>query len=316
MSAMTPPVRLGRVKPMLLQAFFKGSPPTVHGNPYESATIGAMQQDLTYRSSTRRARFGARLLVAEDNPVNQDIAASMLNRMKCQVTLAANGAQAAQFAAETHFDLIFMDCEMPEMDGFAASRLIRQNLPRNLPIIAMTAHRSSDVQTACLDAGMDDVLSKPLTLDALGTMLCRWIGHLEIGAAEDHPHAMPATSVPAATAALDTGALTSISALSAPNGTALLNRLIERFSDSAPRLMAELRECSAKHDLGTVRTTAHSLKSASMALGASRLAALADTIEKAGHEKDPTTVASLVPLLGGEFETALTELRLFAGQTP
>jgi two-component system sensor histidine kinase/response regulator len=275
-----------------------------------------MQQDLTYRSPARRARFGARLLVAEDNPVNQDIAASMLSRMKCEVTLAANGAEAARLAAEMQFDLIFMDCEMPEMDGFAASRLIRQSLPRNLPIIAMTAHPSSDIQTACLDAGMDDVLSKPLTLDALGAMLRQWIGHLEIGAAEDHAPAARSLPVPAATAALDTGALTSISALSAPNGTTLLNRLIERFSDSAPRLMAELRDCSARHDLGTVRTTAHSLKSASMALGASRLAALAGTIEKAGHEKDPNTVASLVPLLGGEFETALTELRLFAGHTP
>lgn len=275
-----------------------------------------MQQDLTHRSLARRARFHAHLLVAEDNPVNQDIAASMLGRMKCEFTLAANGAEAARFAAETRFDLIFMDCEMPEMDGFAASRLIRQSFPRDLPIIAMTAHPSSDIRTACLDAGMDDVLSKPLTLDATGAMLRQWIGHLEIGAVEESPQAMRPLPVPAATAALDTGALTSISALSAPNGTTLLNRLIERFSDSAPRLMAELRDCSARHDLGTVRTTAHSLKSASMALGASRLAALAGTIEKAGHEKDPATVASLVPLLGGEFETALTQLRLFAGQTP
>lgn len=281
-----------------------------------------MQQDQTCRAPTRRARFDARLLVAEDNAVNQDIAAGLLGRMKCHVTLAANGAEAVQMAAQACFDLVLMDCEMPEMDGFAATRRIRQACVVHLPILAMTAHRSADIETACRDAGMDDVLSKPLTFETVGTALRRWIGHLEIDAAADKsprtatPLEIPVAATAPDSCALDTNALASISALRTADGAALLNRLIDRFSDTAPRLLTELRDCSARIDLGTVRTTAHSLRSASLALGASRLAALAGTIEKAGRDKDSATVASLVPLLGGEFEMALNELRLFAGQTP
>jgi CheY-like chemotaxis protein/HPt (histidine-containing phosphotransfer) domain-containing protein len=280
-----------------------------------------MQQDLTCRVPTHRARFDACLLVVEDNAVNQDIAAGLLGRMKCHVTLAANGVEAVQMAAQTCFDLVLMDCEMPEMDGLAATRHIRQACPVRLPILAMTAHRSADIEAACRDAGMDDVLSKPLTFETVGTALRRWIGHLEIDAAPAKflRAAAPLENSAAATTpdgcALDTNTLDNISTLRAADGAALLKRLIDRFSDTAPRLLTELRDCSARGDLGAVRVSAHSLRSASLALGASRLAALAGTIEKAGRDKDPATVASLTPLLGGEFEIALRELRLFAEQT-
>lgn len=114
-----------------------------------------------------------RVLVAEDNPVNQKVARAMLERLGCQVDLVANGREAVEMAGRLPYDLIFMDCQMPEMDGYEATRQIRA-LGARQPIIAMTANALPGDREVCLEAGMSDYIAKPLRSEELMRLVSRW----------------------------------------------------------------------------------------------------------------------------------------------
>jgi signal transduction histidine kinase len=116
-----------------------------------------------------------RVLVVEDNAINQKIAARMLEKNGCRVDLAANGREAVDMADRFPYDLILMDCSMPEMDGFAATREIRLRRPGNrVPIVALTAHAIAGTREQCLEAGMDDYVTKPMARDAIEKVLRKW----------------------------------------------------------------------------------------------------------------------------------------------
>jgi CheY-like chemotaxis protein len=116
------------------------------------------------------------MLLAEDNPVNQKIGQRLLEKLGCRVDVAGNGREAVEMAERFTYDLILMDCRMPEMDGFEACRHIRSRPPdkARVPIVALTAHNVAGVREECLDAGMDDYLSKPVRLGDLERVLLRW----------------------------------------------------------------------------------------------------------------------------------------------
>ncbi|MBI1355009.1 MAG: response regulator [Acidobacteria bacterium] len=123
----------------------------------------------------QRPQLAARVLVAEDNPVNQMVASRMLARIGCTSTIVNNGREAVEKALTGEFDVILMDCQMPEMDGFEASRTLRAALDgRRLPIVALTANAMQGDRERCLNAGMDDYLTKPMQLDTLAAALQRW----------------------------------------------------------------------------------------------------------------------------------------------
>jgi CheY-like chemotaxis protein len=115
-----------------------------------------------------------RILVADDNEINQVVACKFLQKLGFEVEIARNGREAVEAASRTPYDAILMDCEMPEMDGYDATRAIRQRetgQSRHIPVIALTGHASVDDERVCVDAGMDAVLTKPVTLPALrGTL--------------------------------------------------------------------------------------------------------------------------------------------------
>jgi CheY-like chemotaxis protein len=124
--------------------------------------------------------------VVEDNPVNQKVAANMIEKLGYRVNVAANGREAVESLACIPYELVFMDCQMPEMDGFEATRVIRkqeQSLrqtggkPPHLPIIAMTANAMQEDRDRCQAVGMDDFLSKPVTSKSLAAVLNRWLPH-------------------------------------------------------------------------------------------------------------------------------------------
>jgi two-component system sensor histidine kinase/response regulator len=132
--------------------------------------------------------LGGRVLLAEDNPVNQAVAQHMIEAIGCDLTIVGNGAEAVRAVAASRFDLVLMDCQMPEMDGFAATAAIRASeaqrsarggatdgRPAHIPIIAVTAHAMQGDRDASLASGMDDHLCKPFSLDALRAVLQRWM---------------------------------------------------------------------------------------------------------------------------------------------
>lgn len=142
------------------------------------------------------ARTAHRVLVVDDNPVNQRVAVKMLEKLGCRVDVASNGIEALAAICQHQYPLVFMDCQMPELDGFETTRLIRsQEQPgSHLPVIAMTANAMEGDRETCLTAGMDDFVSKPIAVGALRTILTRWLPATEAKAPGESAAATPDTN--------------------------------------------------------------------------------------------------------------------------
>jgi CheY-like chemotaxis protein len=119
---------------------------------------------------------GVRALVAEDNPINQRVVSGLLTRLGCEVHLAENGARALEALEGKTFDVVFMDCQMPVLDGFEATRRLRERFGVRLPVVALTASTMEGDRERCLAAGMNDFLAKPVRPDDLTRMLERYAG--------------------------------------------------------------------------------------------------------------------------------------------
>ncbi len=242
-----------------------------------------------------RRRIDARVLLVEDSAVNQEVALAMLKSVGCEVRLAENGREAVAAVHDGRFDLILMDCQMPEMDGFEATAAIRKlEVARaapgaRVPIIALTANVLGGDRERCLAAGMDDYLAKPFKQEQLWSVLAKWITGTPdapaptsvTGNRETSPVAPDtATSDEAMRAAvIDMKALDTIRALQQPGAPNLLEQVVKVYFDDAPRLTRSMREALASGDSGALQRAAHTLKSGSATLGALKLAELCKEME-------------------------------------
>ncbi len=130
---------------------------------------------------TDQQGFGLHVLVAEDNQVNQMVARKLLEKLGCSCAIAENGQECILMLAQDDYDLILMDCMMPELDGMEATRRIRASGSHcaNIPIIAFTANAMESDQQACDDAGMDDFIDKPVNLERMSELLAKWARQLK-----------------------------------------------------------------------------------------------------------------------------------------
>jgi two-component system sensor histidine kinase/response regulator len=224
-----------------------------------------------------------RLLVVEDNSMNQLVATKLLVKLGYEVAVCANGLEALESMADAEYDAVLMDCQMPEMDGYAATREIRRREggTRHTPVIAMTAAAMRGDREACFAAGMDDYLTKPIRLDALAETLSRWI--------TGGDNTTPATGTePVASgdeaAQLDEARLSILRDLDDGDGV-LLASIAEEFLAEAQRQLDLLGEAVAEGDPQTVERAAHSIKGSSANLGATRLAELTGYLEALGRAR-------------------------------
>jgi two-component system sensor histidine kinase/response regulator len=201
----------------------------------------------------------------------------MLGKRGYEVEIAVNGREALTMLTVRHYALVFMDCQMPEMDGYAATAAIRgrESGGTRLPIVAMTAHAMKGDRERCLAVGMDDYLSKPLRPQELDDVLGRWLGIP--GAPERKPSASvePVPSGDPFEALLD-GARMRIFRVDYPE---IVDQLIELFVESTPPLLAELREGAVAGDGEAIRRSAHKLKGSCQNIGAGFMAKLAHDVE-------------------------------------
>jgi signal transduction histidine kinase/DNA-binding response OmpR family regulator/HPt (histidine-containing phosphotransfer) domain-containing protein len=242
-----------------------------------------------------------RILLAEDNPVNVEVAKAMLESLGLDAHCARNGAEALHAVRAGDYDAVLMDCQMPVMDGFAATAAIRREereagRTRVLPIIAITANALQGDRESCLAAGMDDYLSKPFTQPQLAAVIGRWIA-LPLAATVHHgdePPRLPPESIEVIQReVINRVALDNIRALSREHGDALVQKVIAAYVDDTPRHLQTLRDAIADADSGCMRKVAHSLKSASANVGAQKLAQLAKDMEHLGRA-DTTKGADLI----------------------
>ena len=232
-----------------------------------------------------------RVLLAEDNPVNVEVAKAMLESLGLDAHIARNGAEALQAVRNGEYDAVLMDCQMPVMDGFAATAAIRRDereagRARTLPVIAITANALQGDRESCLAAGMDDYLSKPFTQQDLGAVIGRWIA-LPLAATVHHdeaPPRLPRESIEVIQRdVINRVALDNIRALSIDRGDALVQKVIAAYVDDTPKHLQTLRHAIAGLDAGSVRRVAHSLKSSSANVGAETLAQLCKEMEHLGR---------------------------------
>jgi CheY-like chemotaxis protein len=221
-----------------------------------------------------------RILLVEDNHVNQMVASMQLERLGYNVQIVENGLQALDTLSQEPYDLVLMDCHMPEMDGFETTHRIRQKeigSATHVRIIAMTANAMQGDREACLQAGMDDYIAKPIGLDDLSRMLDRWLNPDGIVGPEVSPAPVSAEPTPLVT--LDLEALDNLCKLSKRSKPVVLRKLVDNFLSNTPKLLSDLRSAVEKADILAVQRAAHTLKSSSASYGASRLADMCKILE-------------------------------------
>jgi PAS domain S-box-containing protein len=242
-----------------------------------------------------------RILLAEDNPVNQRLALAQLAKLGYHADAVANGQEAVEALLRIPYDAVLMDCQMPEVDGFWATALMRQRegAAKRTPIIAMTANAMQGDRDRCLAAGMDDYLAKPVKLDELRSVLERWVKRPADAAPADV--ADPAAgSASEALDPVDVSVLEALSQLDDPGGPSLRDELIDIFLRDAPLKHAALREALAAGDRAALERVAHALKGASGNLGARPLAQLCARIEASARAGELARAAAEVALAEAE----------------
>jgi CheY-like chemotaxis protein/HPt (histidine-containing phosphotransfer) domain-containing protein len=228
---------------------------------------------------------GARLLIAEDNPVNQQIAQEILEQAGAQVTVADNGRIAIEKLRAGQFDVILMDVQMPEMDGYQATAEIRSDSRfKTFPIIAMTAHAMSGDREKCLAAGMNDYVTKPIDPAQVIQTIGRWMNRRTTAstAANSLPAAPERKSAAAASGALPDnleGVNVSEGLLRLGGNMKLYSRLLREFATTQVELPERIRDALAAGDLATAIRQAHSLKGAAANLALPEVAVCAGALE-------------------------------------
>jgi PAS domain S-box-containing protein len=257
-------------------------------------------------------RLPLRILVAEDNVINQQVALSFLERLGYRADVAANGQEVIQSLRRQPYDVVLMDVQMPEMDGLEATRYIRQMSPSELAaqsqprIVAMTANVLGEDREACLAAGMEDFLSKPIQPGELIAALNKCRPHRRVEGLPEVSAASPAlqasiSATDESSPILDPLALRQLRATLGSQAQAMLPALIEEFYRDTDRLMAQAWQGLREGQPDEVRRAGHSLRSTSATFGATTLSALARELEVRAREGLLDGAADLLRQAEAEF---------------
>jgi signal transduction histidine kinase/DNA-binding response OmpR family regulator len=236
------------------------------------------------------------VLLVEDNMVNRTLALEMLQRLGCDAMHAGNGVEALDALEKQDFDVVLMDCQMPVMDGFIATRKLRERelLKKKEPtrVVALTANALAGDREACLAAGMNDYLAKPFTLAQLRNLLL--------------PSKVSRSAANKVT--LDNSAIDAVRQLDPDGSDRLLSRLIALYRDDSSQLLADIDNGLKAGDAEAIARAAHTLKSSSANLGATNVAAIARQIETSARGGDIAELAGSVTKLKAQRTVALSEL--------
>jgi CheY-like chemotaxis protein len=225
-------------------------------------------------------RLPLRLLLADDNPINQKVGLSVLQKLGYRADLATNGLEVIKALEQKVYDLVFLDVQMPEMDGLEAARQICRRWPTDKRpcIVAMTGNALMGDREKCLAAGMDDYISKPVRVAELQAALERW-GPLK--SKKNDTAFLARARASGADALLDQSVLTDLSSMRAGDGASLLQELIELFLEGAPGRVAQIQQ--SVEDPAALASHAHALKSMCLNLGAKRLIEICQRLETVGY---------------------------------
>jgi CheY-like chemotaxis protein/HPt (histidine-containing phosphotransfer) domain-containing protein len=275
------------------------------GRPQEEIAMPAVSEPVN------TAPLGTRgnILLVEDNLINQQVALGILQILGYSVTVVSNGREALDACTQGAFDLILMDCHMPEMDGFEATKAIRARERasnyRRVPIIALTANAMAHDREECLSAGMDDHLSKPFNTQTMQAMLGRWMSSGE--SAERLAEGVEKSGSNDA-GVLDRQVLDELARVTTNGRPELLANVIDLYLVESPKLLRKLSQAASAGDAPEIVRMAHSLKSSSANVGAmalSRYCARAEMSARRADIEEARLVSSEIEAEHGRVQAAL-----------
>ncbi len=252
----------------------------------------------------------ARVLVVDDNTVNQKVALLILEKLGCQVDVATNGKEAIAMLELLPYDAVFMDCEMPEMDGYEATAEIRRRHTgsRHVPIIALTAKALRGDRERCLEAGMDDYIAKPVRPKDLEAALTRWVSGNGNTVASGDESAPTSTPSEAATPALDPVVTARLRELAAATDPTVLSEIYEVFLSSAIEYLAKIHKGLTTNNAEELRKAAHAFRGASASIGAHCLTELCHQMESLGEARQVDGAVKIAEQVEQEFARVKNEV--------
>ncbi len=275
----------------------------------------------TAEAELRRLHAGRRILLVEDNPINQEVALELLRSVGLVVEPAINGAQGLALALSAHHDLVLMDMQMPVMDGLEATRQIRLKLGSKPPIVAMTANAFGEDQMSCLAAGMNDHLAKPVEPERLYAMLLRWLSAPEAPEVVELPLAGNQPLRTASTVQRPLGErLAEVPGFSLVQGLShvankmdALVRVLRTFLASYRNGVPGLLEAVTRGDRAAIMTSCHSIRGACSTVGVIAAADLAAALELMAESMDVLALTEGAQLVHDELMTVVGRLALELG---
>ncbi len=298
-ATLTKPVRRQELREVL-EAILSGK---TTGTPRANVVPGLAREECA---------GAARVLVAEDSITNQQVAMGLLKRLGLKADLAANGAEAVQALETRPYDLVLMDVQMPEMDGYEATRVIRDPqsgvLNHRVPIIAMTAHAMQGDRERCLQAGMDDYVTKPVSRQSLAEALEKWLPK-QTTAAPDPAPAAPTGTASSSPKEPELPVFDKAGMTSRLMDEELVRRVIACFGQNIPRQIKMLRGHLEAGRAPDAECVAHSIKGASANIGSEQMRRVAFELEKAAQAGDLSVAGALLAELEAQFDRLQESLR-------
>ena len=266
-------------------------------------------------NATNIPEFNATILVVEDNRANQQVAQAMLERLGCKCSIANNGIEALKLLENSKYDAIFMDCNMPEMDGYETTRHIRRlnGAVSQIPIIAMTANVLTGDREKCIQSGMSDYTKKPLKLEKLIEKLTRWVGTTEVEEKQEPEEVAFNTMVDAEVAHNDTAEHDAIDRDVVDelreNVGGGFNDMVQVYIDDMEILLRSLEKSVIENDPSSLRHYAHSIKGSSSNFGAIRLVHIAKELEEIGVRGSTEGTKELIESIFPQAALVISELK-------
>ncbi|CAN5478643.1 hypothetical protein BH11BAC2_BH11BAC2_23140 [soil metagenome] len=256
------------------------------------------------------ADYPARILLVEDNDINRLLASKLFNRMGYGIETAVNGIEAVDAAIRNRYDLVFMDVQMPEMDGFEATRTLRNRLSENDQpvIVAMTAFATPEDRQLCLDAGMDDYVPKPIILEELERMIKKWTNNSNQEVMK-HPIKKPEQQSTENTDLLDLDAINRLQDIGKNTDPGFLQQVMDMFMKQAPEGIEKMQDAYERGDFTVLWQSAHKLKGTSLNIGARKLAAICREIENRGKNFETVKMEPFVLQLEPVYKETIAKLK-------
>ncbi len=250
-------------------------------------------------------KYPIEIMLAEDNPINQILATTILSQLGYKVDVANDGAEALELMKTKIYDLIFMDVQMPKIDGIEATKTIIRNYPpsRRPRIIAMTAFALEGDKEKCLEAGMDDYISKPIFLEALQRTIEKWSKPSTVNPKGSRKIIFSKEEL------IDQDAIKRLEDINSKVDSGFMQNVMNMFFEQAPKLIEEISEAESKGDHLNVGALAHKLKGTSLNLGAKILAQTCKQVEIKGKNADMTNISIMISDLSEIYKQTETELK-------